>query len=238
MVRPRILIVEDEAPLMFTVKTCLEHNGYRVLQAENGRQGLEMALQEKPALVILDVGLPELSGVEVCASLRKVDFAPPILMLTSRAELADRVTGLNAGADDYLPKPFQVPELLARINALLRRSRREEQQVLVLRFGDVSIDLRRKAATRADQPLELTKTEFALLELLAKHAGETVSRERILDVVWGYTRFPTTRTVDTHVWRLRRKLGDDGDEPRWIKLVRGEGYCLVAECAETPGSRV
>lgn len=229
-VRPRILVVEDEAPLMFTVKTCLEHSGYRVLQAEDGRQGLEMALREKPALVILDIGLPELNGVEVCASLRRVDFASPILMLTSRAELADRVTGLNAGADDYLAKPFQVPELLARINALLRRVRREEKQALELRLGDISIDLARKAATHGGRPLELTKTEFALLELLAKHAGETVSRERILDVVWGYTRFPTTRTVDTHVWRLRKKLGDDGEEPRWIKLVRGEGYCLPAEC--------
>ena len=233
IVRPRILVVEDEAPLMFTVKTCLEHNGYRVIQAEDGRQGLELALEQKPALVILDVGLPELSGIEVCASLRQLDFAAPILMLTSRAELGDRVAGLNSGADDYLAKPFQAPELLARINALLRRRGREEKAVLVLQLGDTRIDLGHRTATRAGQPLELTKTEFALLELLAKHAGETVSRERMLDVVWGYARFPTTRTVDTHVWRLRKKLGDDGDVPRWIKPVRGEGYSLAIECAST-----
>lgn len=233
MTLDRILVVEDEPALMFTIKTCLEQHGYRVIEAADGRAGLDLALAEKPALMILDVGLPKLNGLEVCRQLRHLQCETPILMLTSRAEVEDRVRGLNIGADDYLAKPFEVSEFLARINALLRRHRRAEIQVLVLQLGSLVIDLGKKTATRDGRPLELTKTEYALLALLAKNAGRAVSRERILDVVWGYTRFPTTRTVDTHVWRLRKKIGDDGDEPRWIKRVQGEGYCLAVE----PGAR-
>ena len=229
---PRILVVEDEPGLMFMITTCLRQHGYRVIEATDGQLGLDAALRERPALVVLDVNLPRLDGLTVCRHLRQVHFDAPILMLTTRREIAERVQGLEAGADDYLGKPFAVPELLARISALLRRHHRARIEVLVLEFGNIHIDLAKKSATRDGRPLELTKTEYALLELLAKHAGEPVSRERILDVVWGYTRFPTTRTVDTHIWRLRKKLGDDGEQPRWIKRVHGEGYCLAVETAQ------
>ena len=133
---------------------------------------------------------------------------------------------MNTGADDYLAKPFDHREFIARIGALLRRQDRHEQKCCVLEFGDVHLDLEKRSATRGANPLKLTKTEFALLDLLAKNAGKSVSREQILDSVWGYTYFPTTRTVDTHIYRLRKKLGDDGEQPKWIQKIQGEGYCL------------
>jgi DNA-binding response OmpR family regulator len=223
---PRVLIVDDEVHLMKIIKTCLTREGYRVLQATTGERGLQMALEEKPDLVILDVMLPGLDGVAVCAELRRLNFAAPVLMLTSKAEVEHRIRGLNTGADDYLPKPFDHREFIARVKALLRRQQRDEKKSFLLRFGDVHLDLEKRSATRGANPLKLTKTEFALLDLLAKNAGKSVSREQILDSVWGYTYFPTTRTVDTHIYRLRKKLGDDAEQPKWIQKIQGEGYCL------------
>jgi DNA-binding response OmpR family regulator len=149
-------------------------------------------------------------------------------MLTGEATLHDRVIGLNAGADDYLGKPFAAEEFLARVNALLRRHQRMSAGASrpILQLGETRIDLTHMTATRAGQPLQLTKTEYALLNVLASASGNPVSRDIILSVVWGYTRIPTTRTIDTHVWRLRKKIGDDGDSPQWIKLVHGRGYCM------------
>ena len=223
---PRVLIVDDEVHLMKIIKTCLTSEGYRVLQATTGERGLQMALEEKPDLVILDVMLPGLDGVAVCAELRRLNFPGSVLMLTSKAEVEHRIRGLNTGADDYLPKPFDHREFLARVKALLRRQQRDEKKSFLLRFGDAHVDLEKRSATRGANPLKLTKTEFALLDLLAKNAGKSVSREQILDSVWGYTCFPTTRTVDTHIYRLRKKLGDDGEQPKWIQKIQGEGYSL------------
>ena len=225
---PRVLIVDDEVHLMKIIKTCLTREGYRVLQATTGERGLRMALEEKPDLVVLDVMLPGLDGVAVCAELRRLHFPAPVLMLTSKAEVEHRIRGLNTGADDYLPKPFDHREFLARVKALLRRQQRDEKKSFLLRFGDAHVDLEKRSATRGANPLKLTKTEFALLNLLAKDAGKSVSREQILDSVWGYTYFPTTRTVDTHIYRLRKKLRDDGEHPKWIQKIQGEGYCLSA----------
>lgn len=213
-----------------TVQLCLTEYGYRVIATQTGEEGLNLALSQKPDIVILDVGLPGLSGIEVCRELRRLSYAAPILMLTARHLVEDRVTGLNAGADDYLPKPFALQEFLARIQALLRRGERAQPARRVLEFGDVRIDLEKRTATRAGQPLALTRTEFSLLELLGSKAGAVVSRETMLDVVWGYARFPTTRTIDTHVWRLRKKIGDDAEHPNWLRHLHGLGYCLV--CAE------
>jgi two-component system, OmpR family, response regulator MprA len=225
-VQPRILIVEDEENLSRMLEICLKRAGFRVLHAKDGETGLELALHERPDLVILDVQLPNLDGLAVCTRLRERSFVSPILMLTSKSMVQDRVTGLNAGADDYLVKPCSMEELLARVNALLRRHQRMTAVPSILQLGAIKIDLIQKTATRADRPLPLTKTEYALLQVLASHEGKPVSRENILNVVWGYTRIPTTRTVDTHIWRLRKKIGDDGESPRWIKLVHGSGYCL------------
>ena len=219
-------MVEDDRGVIQAVEAALKSHGFRVMFAVDGKVGLETALRERPDLVILDVVLPSLDGVEICRQLRQLEFESPILMLTTKALVEDRVAGLNAGADDYLAKPFALAEFFARINALLRR-RRANARPLIVELGDVRIDFAQKTATRAGKPLALTKTEYALLDLLARHAGQPVSRESMLDVVWGYTRFPTTRTIDTHIWRLRKKLGDDGDEPRWLRPVHGQGYCLI-----------
>lgn len=231
--QPRILVVEDDRALNLTIEICLKHSGYRVMLASDGESGFEMARSERPDLVILDVMLPGANGVEVCQRLRQMNFESPILMLTGKAHLDDRVMGLNAGADDYLAKPFEPRELLARLNALLRRRRIATRQP-VIELGEVRVDLANKTATRSGEPLALTKTEYALLDLLARHPGQPVSRENMLDVVWGYTRFPTTRTIDTHIWRLRKKLGDDGDSPRWLKPVHGQGYCLTLSAESEP----
>jgi DNA-binding response OmpR family regulator len=228
----RILIVDDDRELLFVVRVALEREGYRVIEALEGRTGLELALEEHPDLVVLDIDMPVLNGIEVCRELRRVHFAAPILMLTGRSLLDDKITGLNSGADDYLAKPFESREFLARVQALLRRHERARQQTLVLDLGPVRIDFGEKTVRLHGQPVSLSKTEYALLELLAQNLGQPVSRTTILDVVWGYTRFPTTRTIDTHIWRLRKKLGDDGEQPRWITRVHGRGYCLVAPPAE------
>jgi len=227
---PRILVVDDERPMRASICQCLEAEGYRVLEAADGAQGLELMAKEKPALVILDVMMPKLSGLEVEAELRRLGETIPILMLTTRQEVGQKVDGLNAGADDYLGKPFDRRELVARVQALLRRQTTTEvaKAISVLRFGDVEVDLVQHTANKGKTPLPLTRTEYALLELLAKNMGSPVSRDLILDVVWGYTYFPSTRTVDTHIWRLRKKIGDNGDAPRWLKKAQGEGYILTA----------
>lgn len=231
---PRVLAVDDDAAMRRLVKTCLEKDSYRVLEASDGERGLQIALEERPDLVILDLVMPGLTGLEVCSELRRLHFASPILMLTGQREVEHRVTGLGSGADDYLPKPFDVRELLARVKALLRRQRRSEQRPCTLKLGDVQVDLEKRLATRGARQMKLTKTEFALLELLANNAGKSVSREQILDSVWGYTYFPTTRTVDTHIYRLRKKLGDDAEQPKWIQRIQGEGYSLSESALRPP----
>ena len=231
---PRVLVVDDEPAMRQLVRMCLEKEGYRVLEAVNGEQGLQVALAEKPDLVVLDVMMPRLDGIAVCAELRRLQVSTQILMLTSQKEVEQRIKGLNSGADDYLPKPFDRRELSARIKALLRREEREQKKQLILKLGDAHVDLEKRTATLRSAPLKLTKTEFALLELLAGNPGKCVSREQILDSVWGYTYFPTTRTVDTHIYRLRKKLGDGGEKPKWIQRIQGEGYRLCASAVLEP----
>lgn len=222
----RILIVEDEAPMRMALADRLAAEGYRVLTAADGENGLERALAEKPDLILLDVMMPRLDGFALCAELRRLANTVPVLMLTAKGQIEDRVTGLDAGADDYLVKPFSTEELLARVRALLRRMERKDRQLLKLRLGEVEIDLARQTAVRGRRPIALTAKEFAMLRLLAAAAGEPVSREKFLDVVWGYTAFPTTRTVDNHIASLRAKLEKNPDEPRWLKTVHGVGYKL------------
>jgi DNA-binding response OmpR family regulator len=222
----RILIIEDELPMRTALHDALKAEGYRVLTASDGNAGLHRALDEKPDLVLLDIMMPKLDGYAVCAELRRLELQTPILMLTAKGRVEDRVVGLDAGADDYLVKPFSTEELLARIRALLRRARRRDRVPVKLRLGEVEIDLVRQTAVRHRKQLYLTTKEIAMIRLMSETPGEPVSRERFLDLVWGYTAFPTTRTVDTHIASLRSKIEVDPEAPRWIKTVHGVGYKL------------
>ena len=223
---PRVLIVEDEAPMRMALEDILKTDGYRVLTAADGQEGLALVMEEKPDLVLLDVMMPKLDGLALCAELRRLTVTTPVLMLTARGQVEDRVAGLDTGADDYLVKPFSSDELLARVRALIRRAERRSAAPSVLTLGEVVIDLAKQTATRGGEPVRLSAREFAMLRLLAGAAGEPVTRERFLDVAWGYTAFPTTRTVDTHIAKLRGKIEPDPDRPRWITTVHGVGYRL------------
>jgi DNA-binding response OmpR family regulator len=222
----RILIIEDESPMRTALADLLSSEGYRTLTAVDGESGLARVLAEKPDLILLDVMMPKLDGFAVCAELRRVSNAVPVLLLTAKGQIEDRVNGLDAGADDYLVKPFSTDELLARVRALLRRVERKSRLPLKIKLGDVDIDLARQSAVRGKKPVRLTAKEFAMLRLLAAAEGEPVSREKFLDVVWGVTAFPTTRTVDNHIASLRAKLEKNPDAPRWLKTVHGVGYRL------------
>ncbi|MCL4178777.1 MAG: response regulator transcription factor [Verrucomicrobia bacterium] len=226
---PRILVIEDERPMRIALEDALTAEGYRVLTAADGAAGLDRALKEKPDLILLDIMLPKLDGFALCAELRRLSVSVPILMLTAKSQVEDRVTGLDAGADDYLVKPFSTRELLARVRALLRRAQQPGKTIRDLSFGTARIDLVRQTAVRGRTVLHLTAREFAMLRLLAEADGQPVTRERFLDVVWGYTAFPTTRTIDNHIAALRAKLEPDPVHPRYLKTVHGVGYRLERE---------
>lgn len=222
----RILIIEDELPMRTGLADCLEAEGYRVLTAADGQSGLEKAMKEKPDLILLDIMMPRLDGFALCAELRRLGHNTPVLMLTAKGLTSDRVHGLDAGADDYLIKPFSTEELLARVRALLRRTQRAAKALITITLGETTIDFSQQKASRGKRPIYLTAKEFSMLRLLAEAEGQPVTRERFLDIVWGYAAFPTTRTVDTHVASLRSKLEKDPDKPRWLKTVHGVGYRL------------
>ncbi len=224
--KERLLVIEDELHMRAALQKCLEAEGYRVLAAANGEAGLQSALEEKPDLILLDIMMPRLDGFALCAELRRLANPVPVLMLTAKSQVDDRVRGLDAGADDYLVKPFRTEELLARVRALLRRVQRLGQSTRELTLGEVRIDFIRQQAWRGEKPLYLTSKEFAMLRLLAEAPGEPVTRERFLDLVWGYGAFPTTRTVDTHIALLRAKIEPNLEEPRYLQTVHGVGYRL------------
>jgi DNA-binding response OmpR family regulator len=227
----RILIVEDEHAMRLALRDILDSEGYRTQAAGDGSAGLELTVAEKPDLILLDVMMPKLDGYALCAELRRLAIRTPVLMVTAKGQVPDRVTGLDRGADDYLVKPFSTEELLARIRALLRRSQAERRVPRAIKMGDVRIDLVKLTAQKGGDPLYLAAKEFAMLRLLAEAEGEPVSRQRFLDLVWGATAFPTTRTVDNHVVGLRAKIEEDPKSPRWIVTVHGVGYRLEgAQC--------
>jgi two-component system alkaline phosphatase synthesis response regulator PhoP len=221
----RILIVDDEPAIVRGLEDNLRYEGYETLAATSGDEGLARALGEAPDLILLDVMMPTRSGWEVCQELRRRGVDVPIIMLTARGEEVDRVRGLELGADDYVTKPFSLRELLARVRAVLRRPG-PRQKFEELALGDVRVHRRGRRVTRGGREVRLTRKEYDLLVYLAEHQGDVVTRERLLDEVWGYERFPTTRTVDTHVLRLRRKLEADPDHPRLLHTVHGQGYRL------------
>jgi DNA-binding response OmpR family regulator len=223
----RILVVEDDPAILRGLADNLKFESHEVLTAIDGEAAYRLIHEKKPELVVLDLMLPKLSGYELCRKVRAEGLTTPILMLTARGEEADRVLGLDLGADDYVTKPFSVRELLARIRALLRRAHPPQVLPDELRFDDVVVDFRRYEARKGDKTLEMTRKEFGVLRLLAARAGEVVTRDDLLNEVWGYENYPTTRTVDNHIALLRAKLEQDPSEPRHLLTVHGVGYKLV-----------
>jgi len=223
----RVLVVEDEAAILQGLRDNLEFEGYEVFTALDGVAGLEQIRKHDPHLIVLDLMLPRLSGYELCRKLRAEGVNTPILMLTARGEEADRVLGLDLGADDYVTKPFSVRELMARVRALLRRTAPGAGLPNELEFDDVRVDFARYEATRAGRKVELTRKEFGLLRLLAAKEGAVITRDELLEKVWGYDAMPTTRTVDNHLAALRAKLERDAAEPQHLITVHGVGYKLV-----------
>ena len=222
-----ILVVEDDPAILRGLADNLRFESHEVLTASDGEEGYRLIREKNPDLIILDLMLPKLSGYELCRKVRAEGVTIPILMLTARGEEADRVLGLDLGADDYVSKPFSVRELLARVRALLRRSQPPQAVPDELHFEDVLVDFRRYVASKAGKPLEMTRKEFGILRLLAARPGEVLSRDELLNEVWGYENYPTTRTVDNHIASLRAKIEEDPAEPRHLLTVHGVGYKLV-----------
>jgi two-component system, OmpR family, response regulator RegX3 len=222
-----ILLVEDEESITAPLAEALEREGFRAEVAHTAAASLEVAARVSPDLVLLDLMLPDGSGLDVCRQLR-TSSRVPIIMLTARGDEADRIVGLELGADDYIVKPFSAREVVARIRAVLRRADgsgpAEAQPDGVLEIGDVRLDPARRAASLGGEPVELSRKEFELLRLLMREAGSVVTRERLLDEVWDVNWFGSTKTLDVHVSALRKKLGDDPNEPRYIHTVRGVGF--------------
>ena len=223
----KILIVEDEPNMVAGLRDNFEFEGYQVLTAGDGVAGLERALAESPDLVILDVMMPRMSGLDVCKQLKSKRPSIPIIMLTARGQEVDKVVGLELGADDYVTKPFSIRELLARVKAVLRRANTPAKPPEKHVFGEVEVNLRSCQVSKKGKSLDFSSKEFELLKYFLNHPGETLTRDRLLEEVWGYDRFPTTRTVDAHIVRLRQKVEPKPDEPRFILTVHGTGYKFV-----------
>lgn len=227
MAAAKILIVEDEPNMVAGLRDNFEFEGFEVLTALDGVQGLERALKESPDLVVLDVMMPRMSGLDVCKQLKAKRPSIPIIMLTARGQEVDKVVGLELGADDYVTKPFSIRELLARVKAVLRRSQTLPKDQDRYTFGDVEVNLRSYRVLRGGNSVEFSSKEFELLKHFLCHSGETLSRDRLLEEVWGYDKFPTTRTVDAHIVRLRQKLEPVPDQPQFFLTVHGVGYRFV-----------
>ena len=225
--RAKILVVEDEPNMVVGLRDNFEFEGYEVITARDGVEGLQLALEESPDLVVLDVMMPRMSGLGVCKQLRAQRASIPIIMLTARGQEVDKVVGLELGADDYVTKPFSIRELLARVKAVLRRTSVLPKELDQHTFGDVEVDLRRCRVLKSGKALDVSSKEFELLKYFICHAGETLSRHQLLEDVWGYEHYPTTRTVDTHLVRLRQKLEPNPEQPEYFLTVHGTGYRFV-----------
>jgi DNA-binding response OmpR family regulator len=223
----KILIVEDQKDMVTGLVFNLEAQGHKVSAAYDGEAGLSSAEREKPDLIVLDIMLPKKDGFEVCRELRRKGHDVPILMLTARREEADKVLGLEIGADDYLTKPFGLSEFLARVRALLRRGSGKDVQLENCRFGTVEVDFKNYRASKDGGPVNLTQREFEMMKLFVKNRDKVISRNRFLNEIWGYDRFPTTRTVDAHIASLRQKLETDPEHPRFIVTAHGLGYKFI-----------
>lgn len=224
----KILLVEDEKGLIVTLTDRLQSEGFEVVSAADGKRGFELACEERFDLIILDVMLPKKNGYDVARDLRQKGCQTPILMLTAKGETIDKVLGLKLGADDYLTKPFEMIELLARVEALLRRSPHQQSNGAgTFRFGSVAIDFKRAEVSKGNTPVDLSAMEFKLLQFLIENRGTVHTRDNLLDAVWGYDAMPTTRTVDVHIAWLRQKLEENPRHPHFIQTVHGMGYKFV-----------
>jgi two-component system alkaline phosphatase synthesis response regulator PhoP len=228
-----ILLVDDDESLAMLLEGSLRREGYETRSCGNVAQA-EQALKDHPFdLILLDVMLPDRSGFEFCAELRNRGIQTPVLMLTARGDVKDRVTGLRIGADDYLPKPFEIPELLARLEALLRRAPRNGRpDIGVFEFGNVCVNFYSHSVSLSGQPIELSRREFQMLSHLIRNRGRVVPRDELLRSVWGYRALPHTRTVDVHMWQLRRKLEADPQEPRFLRTIHGTGYLFESKSGQ------
>jgi len=220
----RILIIEDEPNLVLGLRDSFEYEGYEAVVAVDGEEGILKACETKPDIILLDVMLPKMSGLDVCRNLRSRGVDVPIIMLTARGREIDKVVGLEAGADDYVTKPFGLNELLARVRAHLRRATKQVAAIEVYSFGDIELNLKRYRASKGHRQLELTPREFKILECFILHREEVVTREQLLDEVWGYDNFPISRTVDNHIAKLRQKIEDVPTKPQYIVTVHRVGY--------------
>ena len=227
MSKTRILIVEDEPSMVAGLRDNFEFEGYEVVTAGDGEAGLERALADSPDIVILDVMMPKLSGLDVCRQLKGKRPSLPIILLTARGQEVDKVVGLELGADDYVTKPFSIRELLARVKAVLRRAKVLPIDQERFAFENIEVNLRRHEVRRGGEAIPFSTKEFELLKCFLSHPGEALSRDRLLDEVWGYDNYPTTRTVDAHMLRLRQKLEPNPEEPRFFLTVHGVGYKFV-----------
>jgi len=222
---PHILVIEDEERMRFLLADNLEFEGYEVTRASTAEEGLAQLMRHPFSLIVLDVMLPFMSGFEFCRQVRAGGWRLPIIILTARTDEADRVVGLDLGADDYVSKPFSVRELMARVRAQLRRNDQTGPDEVL--FGDVRVNLRQHLVTRAGRRLDLSPREFELLRYLLAHRGEVVSRDQLLRDVWGYSHSPVTRTVDNFIAKLRTQLEPEPHEPRFLITVHGTGYQLL-----------
>jgi DNA-binding response OmpR family regulator len=225
----KVLVVEDDPGILRTVADNLRFENYEVVTAMDGEAAFVVQRAQQADLIVLDLMLPRMSGLDLCRKLRAADDQVPVLMLTARGEEADRVAGLDLGADDYVVKPFSVPELMARIRALLRRASSASALPGSLAFGQVEVDFRRYSARRGGAPVDMTRKEFALLRFLASRENAVVTRDELLNKVWGFEAYPLTRTVDNHIASLRAKLETDPGRPVHIQTVHGVGYKFVPD---------
>jgi DNA-binding response OmpR family regulator len=221
----KILLIEDDKALLETLTASLQAENFKVISATDGQEGFRLCSKEKLDLIILDLGLPSMNGMEICRQLRSKGIATPIIMLTGqKKDEIDKVLGLEVGSDDYMTKPFGTQELLARIRAVIRRAEPEAKEVDEFRFGDIDINFKKQTAFKGKKELYLTAKEFALLKFLISHEGEVVTRETLLNEVWGYDKFPTTRTIDTFIHHLREKIEEDPANPRHLLTIPWSGY--------------
>jgi len=223
----RILVVEDDPAISTGLKASLETEGYKILVVNDGEEGLNAAMNENPTLILLDIMLPSMSGLEICMKLRNKGVVTPIIMLTARAEEADKLLGFELGADDYVTKPFSMKELLARIKAILKRRVAIEDSFDFYEFDDVKVNFKNMETTKGDKHIKMSLKEYELLKFFIRHIDEVVTRNTLLDEVWGYDVFPTTRTVDNYIMMLRKKIEANPAIPKHLQTIHSAGYKFV-----------